>query len=57
MLNISDDKRNHYDMVTVLKLVPKDHLLRNVEKELKLNFVYELDFLAYSALSGNASLK
>ncbi|MEB6342397.1 IS1182 family transposase [Mammaliicoccus sciuri] len=42
MLNKAEDKRDQYEMISVSELVPKDHLLRKVDKVLDLNFVYEL---------------
>jgi len=42
MLNKSEDKRDQYEMISVSELVPKNHLLRKVDKVLDLNFVYEL---------------
>ncbi len=42
MLNKAEDKRDQYEMISVSELVPKNHLLRKVDKILDLNFVYEL---------------
>ncbi len=42
MLNKSENKRDQYEMISVSELVPKNHLLRKVDKILDLNFVYEL---------------
>ncbi|MGK9045004.1 hypothetical protein [Mammaliicoccus vitulinus] len=42
MLNKYKDKRDQYEMIFVSELVPKNHLLRKIDKVLDLNFVYEL---------------
>ncbi|MEB7725459.1 transposase [Mammaliicoccus fleurettii] len=56
ILNKSTDKRDQYEMISVSKLVPKNHLLRKVDKVLDLNFVYELVEDKYSLNYGRPSI-
>ncbi len=56
MLNKSTDKRDQYEMISVSELVPKNHLLRKVDKVLDLNFVYELVEDKYCLDNGSPSI-
>ncbi|WP_436875074.1 transposase, partial [Mammaliicoccus sciuri] len=56
MLNKAEDKRDQYEMISVSELVPKDHLLRKVDKVLDLNFVYELVEDKYCLDNGRPSI-
>ena len=56
MLNKSENKRDQYEMISVSELVPKDHLLRKVDKVLDLNFVYELVEDKYCLDNGRPSI-
>ncbi|MEB8133595.1 IS5/IS1182 family transposase, partial [Mammaliicoccus sciuri] len=56
MLNKAEDKRDQYEMISVSELLPKDHLLRKVDKVLDLNFVYELVEDKYCLDNGRPSI-
>ncbi|WP_239732925.1 transposase, partial [Mammaliicoccus sp. P-M55] len=56
MLNKSTDKRDQYEMISVSELVPKNHLLRKVDKVLDLNFVYDLVEDEYCLDNGRPSI-
>ncbi|PTJ65650.1 hypothetical protein BUZ97_01380 [Mammaliicoccus sciuri] len=56
MLNKSENKRDQYEMISVSELVPKNHLLRKVDKILDLNFVYELVEDKYCLDNGRPSI-
>ncbi|WP_239741120.1 transposase, partial [Mammaliicoccus sp. M-M45] len=56
MLNKSTDKRDQYEMISVSELVPKNHLLRKVDKVLDLNFVYDLVEDKYCLDNGRPSI-
>jgi transposase len=56
MLNKSEEKRDQYEMISVSEWVPKDHLLRKVDKVLDLNFVYELVEDKYCLDNGRPSI-
>ena len=56
MLNKAEDKRDQYEMISVSELVPKNHLLRKVDKILDLNFVYELVEDKYCLDNGRPSI-
>ena len=42
MLNKSEEKRNQIQMFCIEDLVPKDHLLRKIERAIDWSFIYEL---------------
>ena len=42
MLNKSEEKRNQIQMLCIEDLVPKDHLLRKIERAIDWDFIYEL---------------
>ncbi|MEB6200666.1 IS5/IS1182 family transposase, partial [Mammaliicoccus fleurettii] len=56
MLNKSTDKHDQYEMIAVSELVPKNHLLRKVDKVLDLNFVYDLVEDKYCLDNGRPSI-
>lgn len=42
MLNKSKEKRNQIQMFCIEDLVPKDQILRKIERAIDWNFIYEL---------------
>ena len=56
MLNKSEEKRNQIQMLCIEDLVPKDHLLRKIERAIEWNFIYELVEDKYSLDNGRPSI-
>ncbi|MFQ3871197.1 hypothetical protein ABLV94_00825 [Staphylococcus sp. Mo2-7] len=56
MLDKSIDKRDQYEMISILELVPSNHLLRRVDNILDLNFIYELVEDKYCLDNGRPSI-
>ena len=56
MLNKSEEKRNQIQMFCIEDLVPKDHLLRKIERAIEWNFIYELVEDKYSVDNGRPSI-
>jgi hypothetical protein len=57
MLNKSEEKRNQIQMFCIEDLVPKDHMLRKIERAIDWNFIYELVEEKYSLDNGRQCIK
>lgn len=56
MLNKSEEKRNQIQMFCIEDLVPKDHLLRKIERAIDWSFIYELVEDKYCLDNGRPSI-
>lgn len=56
MIKNNEDKRDQIQLVSTGDLVPKDHLLRDIEKAIDFSFIYELVADKYSKDSGRPSI-
>ena len=56
MLNKSEEKRNQIQMLCIEDLVPKDHLLRKIERAIDWSFIYELVEDKYCLDNGRPSI-
>ena len=56
ILNKSEEKRNQIQMFCIEDLVPKDHLLRKIERSIDWNFIYELVEDKYCLDNGRPSI-
>lgn len=51
-----ESKRTHIEMISLDQLIPKDHLVRKIEKAISFDFVYELVEDKYSLDNGRPSI-
>lgn len=56
MLNKIEEKRNQIQMFCIEDLVPKDHLLRKIERAIDWSIIYELVEDKYSLDNGRPSI-
>ena len=56
MLSKTDEKRNQMQIYCIEDLVPKDHLLRKIDKAIDWNFIYELVEDKYCLDNGRPSI-
>jgi transposase len=56
MIKNEEDKRNQVQFVSAGDLVPKDHLLRDIERAINFSFIYELVVDKYSKDRGRPSI-
>jgi transposase len=56
MIKNTEDKRDQIQLVSTGDLVPKDHILRDIEKAIDFSFIYELVADKYSKDSGRPSI-
>ena len=56
MLNKSEEKRNQIQIFCIEDLVPKDHLLRKIERAIDWSFIYELVEDKYCLDNGRPSI-
>ena len=56
MLNKIEEKRNQIQMFCIEDLVPKDHLLRKIERAIDWSFIYELVEDKYCLDNGRPSI-
>ena len=56
MLNKSEEKRNQIQMFCIEDLVPKDHMLRKIERAIDWSFIYELVEDKYCLDNGRPSI-
>ncbi len=56
MIGTSEDKLNQIQMLCIEDLVPKNHLLRKIEKAIDWSFIYELVEDKYSQNNGRPSI-
>jgi len=56
MIKNTEDKRDQIQLVSTGDLVPKDHLLRDIEKSIDFSFIYELVADKYSREYGRPSI-
>lgn len=56
MLNKAEEKRNQIQMFCIEDLVPKDHLLRKIDRAIDWSFIYELVEDKYCLDNGRPSI-
>lgn len=56
ILNKTEEKRNQIQMFCIEDLVPKDHLLRKIERAIDWSFIYELVEDKYCIDNGRPSI-
>ena len=52
----TDKKRQEMSVMCIEDLVPKDHLLRLIDKAINVDFIYELVYEKYSHTTGRLSI-
>ena len=56
LLNINKKNRNQIHMISVDDLVPKEHILRDIEKSMNFDFIYDEVKDLYSEHTGRPSI-
>jgi transposase len=57
MLSKKEDSRHQIEFVSIDQLVPKDHLLRKIERVIDFSFIYDLVKDKYSKGHGRPSIE
>ena len=56
MLRISDEKQQQMELVIVEQMIPKDHLLRRIDRSIDFSFIHKLCEPLYCADNGRPAI-